>query len=190
MLTSKQIGTKIKSIGRAATKLSDSIHEVACNVIGHAVDHGDVTLATSLIGALGTGVRNQALVTYLEKVGPFRYTKDKDTGAHKFSLNKDKRAEMAQEHSGSAWVDLLMVDVKWCDYVKESVKSIYDVEALVFGILKSAQSKVDKGETVKNAALISLLSETIKSYKAVNTPLVGEIGTAVTPPAPELALAA
>lgn len=67
----KKLADAIKSIGVRAAKLDTEIHVAAVSVSVHAYEHGDITLATKLVDALGKGMRRNALLAWLIKYGPF-----------------------------------------------------------------------------------------------------------------------
>lgn len=163
MLDKKQIVARIKSIGKISATLQDSIHEVACSIVGHALQHGDVTLADSLVQAMGKGTRHQAIVTWLETFGPFTFKKNED-GSHSFALNRKKRAEF-DGRAPNEVVESLLAGETWYDYTKESVKSIYDVEKMVANVINAAAAKVKKGEQILGSELVSDLSEVLLRHK-------------------------
>lgn len=168
MLTQKQIVKEISSIGKMAVKLRDKIHVVACSVVGHALEHGDVTLADRLLVALGNGTRRQALVTWLETFGPFRLTKDKDTGVHVFGLSKSKRQELLESFAPNVYVEMLEQGgpdfPAWDEYTKERITSVYDVVKHLTGIVNTAQAKQKKGEQVKNADLLGQIAVIVAEH--------------------------
>lgn len=161
ILKSSEITKRLASIKRTSGKLQDDIHHVACHIVGHALEHGDVTLADKLLDAMGAGARGQAMIAYLETFGPFRF----ETKSGVFALNRQKKADMLAEHSANAWVDNLLAGVKWYDYTKERKQSIYDVEKMVVGIINAASSKVNKGEVVANAELLRDLQLIVAKYR-------------------------
>jgi len=82
-----KIKSLIAAIGRAAAKLVKDIQQAAIEVTLHAIAHGDVTLADSLVDACGSGVRRDSLRAWLEINGPFAVQ-----ASGKFGLDK-KRAK-------------------------------------------------------------------------------------------------
>jgi hypothetical protein len=161
MLEAKVIRSRITQVGTLAASVQQEIHVLACSIVGHALQHGDVTLADALLQGVGKGVRHQALVAWFETFGPFRFnTKD---GV--FGLNKKSREEINSQHAPNAYVEQLETGTTWFDYTRETVKSTYDVEKMVQGILNTANAKTKKGETVLGMNLMADLHEVLLRHK-------------------------
>lgn len=169
MLTTKQINAKTLSIKKSSAKLRDAIQEVAVSIIGHAFEHGDVTLADNLLDACGKSVDRQALVAYLEDHGPFMWSKKE----MKFALNKTFRKENVYDEA------YLTKDApKWYDYGRELTNIITSVDIdgkvtsviKLFDALQSGEKKAKNGETMTakegsfDAQLINELRQCVASF--------------------------
>jgi len=65
MKTKKQIVATIKSLaGRAKTWRSD-VQEVLVDIAGHVLEHGDVTVAQTLLDSIGNGANRPAIARWL-----------------------------------------------------------------------------------------------------------------------------
>lgn len=70
--SSDEVKKSIVNIGRAGVRLIAAVQTAAVQVIGHAVKHGDITLAQSLVDNV-TKHHKAALVAFMETYGPFKY---------------------------------------------------------------------------------------------------------------------
>lgn len=140
MLTLKQINSQIRSIKGKNVKLREQIHVVAVSIIGHSWEHGDATLATNLIDAMGRGLDRQALVTYFEDMGCVKWDKTKA----QFGINKKKRDSMVfdEDYLNSEAV------ARWYDYARQTkdLNSAFDIETRVNSLLKQLDTIKDEGK--------------------------------------------
>ena len=81
------INKAIASISNRGKRFDRDVQQAALSVINHAEQHGDVTLATSLVNALPKGSRSNALKAYLETFG--KMTWDKDAFRHQSGKKTD-----------------------------------------------------------------------------------------------------
>lgn len=161
MLTVAQINAKLKAVAKNRDKINNELQTVAVSIIGHACEHGDTTLADRLLDAMGKGLDRQAMVLFLEDLGPFQF--DKASG--KFKLSKKKRAEMEFDE------EFLMSDEcqKWYEYAKDktALASSFDLEAKVAALLKSLKKKREDGEVeIKNGELETFLKSALDNYRS------------------------
>ena len=167
MLTASQIKSNITTLRDAGRTIVSLTHECASSVVGHALAHGDVTLADGLLAAVGNGARKSAIVKFLETFGPFRYDTKKGT----FGIQKGKKLEMLAEHSANWWADNLttlnpeIVDdngaavARWDEYTPEKIRSMYDVDAQILSIIKSAKKRMESGEPVAHSQRVAQLEK-------------------------------
>lgn len=161
-LESKEsIAKQIGSVGRAGMRLIAAIQTVATQVIAHAVKHGDITLANSLLDATSKHQR-ATLVAFLETYGPFQYVKsDKAFKHHKHGASAPHMGgDLPQEY-----VDALP---KWDSMVKApEPKSVFDVsEECDKFITRMRKVAADADNTVKNQQLLEQLMATYNRYQA------------------------
>ena len=86
----------IKSIKTRANKLQSDIHTCAVSTLAHMRDHGDYTLAVSLMNALPSGQRVKGLAAWYKNFtnGKFTLRQDKKQGnIWVGALSKDRTAE-------------------------------------------------------------------------------------------------
>lgn len=131
-LDSKDSITKaIASIGRAGVRLIAAIQTAAVQVIGHAVQHGDVTLANALLDATPKHQR-AALVAFLEMYGPFAYMKqDKNLAFYRENVKLTAGTTAGKLGDGSISITQEYVDAlpRWESLVKPAEpRSVYDVQ--------------------------------------------------------------
>ena len=124
-LNLKETAIKIKSIKVRGANLQSDIHQVACSTLAHIRDHGDYTLAVSLMNAIPTGVRVKGLALWFHHFsnGKFAVRQDKKQGnIWVGSVNKDRSPE-----------DFLVDDavkVTFADFTTEPVKQEITVEKI------------------------------------------------------------
>lgn len=88
----KQISSRIASIAKRGKRLDLDIHFCSVQCLLHAMDSGDMTLATRLVDAMPKSGRRKALVAWFRAFGPFNYTedngfsKDKGSDARKYDV--------------------------------------------------------------------------------------------------------
>lgn len=91
----------IKEIGRTSETIRTKIALVAAQCVVHAIEHGDVTLATELTEAMGDGWRINSLRQWFIDFGPFVWAEVEtvdELGNKKvkkaFKLNRSRREEL------------------------------------------------------------------------------------------------
>jgi hypothetical protein len=153
----KQIAGRIKGIEGHATKLRDAIQAVLPGLVYHALEHGDVTLADSLLDAT-KGAERAAIVQWLYEFGPFKLS----AKSGKFELNKAKRKTQVWDADEAAtWP-------AWYEFVKSTkqVAQSFDLDARVESLIKSAQTRMADGKDVVNAELLGYLQGAIAKFHA------------------------
>jgi hypothetical protein len=131
----------IKSIGRFAGKLQVRIHTVAVSTLDHIREHGDTTLAASLLNALPKGQRVEALAFWYKHFssGKAVFAKDKTSGSWTCSLAKD-RMEFDFKIGEAALTS-------FAELTKEAAPGkTFTVEALI----KMLKSKADEDGSYEN----------------------------------------
>lgn len=85
----------IAGIRRVAGKVQERIHLVAVSTLAHIRDHGDTTLATSLLDALPNGQRREALAFWYSRFSNGKATMrlDKQSGSWVCKLDKNRKPE-------------------------------------------------------------------------------------------------
>lgn len=145
------IKARIKTIGAARVKLVDNIQTAALEVTQHAHLHGDVTLANTLVTAVGAGMKQTALLLWLQEFGPFVVAEkaERAAGMLKYSKAKLLGDESLEENMTAAAAK------PWHDYKTEKdVDEFFNVAAA----LKSLLNKADKGKVrPEDAELLSKL---------------------------------
>jgi hypothetical protein len=160
--TRETIVKQIGSIGKAAAKLTRDVQACAINVAWHAVEHGDVTLADSLVDAIGKQGRKASLRAWFEKNTPMYLPKGKD----KFAFDKD-RAKAFRTQGEEAYRASL-ADKPWEDAKPEApVVSVFDVSEAADKFLKRLETMAkDAAVTVRNRELLEMLGATVAHYHA------------------------
>jgi hypothetical protein len=69
------LATAIASFHKASQSLQAKMHVIACSVLKHAVDHGDIRPMAAFIQAMPESGRAKALVTWFEEFGPVTFDK-------------------------------------------------------------------------------------------------------------------
>lgn len=155
----KQVRAMFKTALKHNDKARDYIHSILVQIIGHAVNHGDVTLATEFIHADIRGTDRQAIIDYLADLGCFTWVKTEA----QFKCNKEKRKNMVFD------MDYLNSEdcPRWYSYAKDVKKlnTAFDLETRVLSLLKSLSEVKQKGEReVRNDGLKSYIETAIARY--------------------------
>lgn len=160
--TVDQIRKTIGAIGKAAAKLTRDVQACAIDCAWHAVEHGDVTLADSLVEAIGKQGRKASLRAWFEGNAPMYLPKGKTTFA--FDKERAKKLKAAGEEAFRE----AMADKPWEEAKPEApVVSIFDVSEAADKFMKRIESMAkDAAVTVRNRELLELLGETIAQYHA------------------------
>jgi hypothetical protein len=95
IMNQDQCKRAITQIGRVAGAIQQKIHLVAVSTLAHMRDHGDTTLATSLLDALPNGQRVKALAHWYEHFanGVAKFKQDKTSGKWICELSKKRASE-------------------------------------------------------------------------------------------------
>lgn len=131
----------IRSIGRFAGKLQSRIHVVAVSTLVHIQQHGDTTLAASLLDVLPKGQRIEALAFWYKHFsnGKAVFARDKNSGTWTCKLDKD-RMESDFDVAGAS----LMT---FAELTKEAAPGkTFTVEALI----KMLKAKADEDGSFEN----------------------------------------
>lgn len=141
----------IASVSRTAGAYSKAVQVAAIHCIAHAIEHGDVTLATRLVAAVRK--HDKALiVAFFEQNGPFAYQKDDSS----FLKNKNWKGEFKGEETPH-----------W-ESAKKPVepKSMFDVDEALDKFLKSCHAQLKKAKSTKNAELLTLVEVVQAQYNS------------------------
>lgn len=155
------IDKAIASIANRGKKLDESIQQAGLSVILHVEEHGDTTVADSLLNAMAKGSRKLALVEWMLAFGKLRVL-DKTNPADALRIADGATLGFDREKStdmqGAA-------ETMWHEFRKEQdVAKAFDVQAAVQGMLKRVQAAMQKGaiaeaDREKAAALVDMLAK-------------------------------
>jgi hypothetical protein len=167
----------IGSIGRTAAKLTKDVQLAAVNVVLHAIAHGDVTLADSLVDALGKQGRKSSLRAWFEINGCMVVS----SSTQKFILDKSRKATMAKLVQSE--LEAKLMELPWVEAIPEpKAITILEVGAMADKFLErlTKQVKEAEGSGVKvngKALLDFLVTQTAKYHAAeiLNNP--GRVAT-------------
>lgn len=143
MLSTKQINTKIASIRKSSDAIRRNVHEVLCNVAGHALEHKDVSAFTRLIEAT-TGINQKRIMSWIRTNGLATWNKEKN----QYQLNKSAREERLNEYAdGHAYAMHLFTE---CDawYVDVEKPSDIAAELEVNRKITALRNQIAKGDKV------------------------------------------
>ena len=152
--TKKQIQAAIKACAQTSKKFTAQVQEVLIDIVEHATEHRDVSMATELINTLGGSARKSAIVAWLETYAQFRWNASKKL----FQLNKDK-AEGYQFDRES------LNEVCWADCKPESVQSTLDGETRLESVIKRLEKAIEADEEVKNVEILPFLRTALQDYR-------------------------
>lgn len=150
--SSNHIMGEIKAIEKIfSSSTYEKVAVCAARIVVHAVRFGDVSLASHLIRALGTGWRGNDMRSWFEQFGPFAWgdtnETDKDGKAVKgFKLNKEKRKHLeprvATNEDTAEFLGELKGKPMW-NWKKEP-------EYKGFDFLAQLEALIKKADTIKN----------------------------------------
>jgi hypothetical protein len=142
-----EIKKAITSISNRGAKLDADIHKAGVAVLSHATEHGDTTLADSLVNAMPKGGRKLALVEWmlahgqLAKLDP-KADKDAIASGRIFKLDRTRTLDLEAA-----------IATSWVEFKKEAaVHTAFDAQAAVKAVLARLQAANAKGLTVENKA--------------------------------------
>ena len=154
-LNAEAITKQIAAIGRATVKLSGMIQAACIQVIGHAFTHGDVTVGTRLVEAVGSHDR-AAVAAFLEKYGPFAWSKQDKRFLH--FPRKDVVFDEEYIASLPMWESAKR---------PPEIKSVYDMDAESSKFLdRMSRLAKDPNITLKDKELLSVLVEARNKFVA------------------------
>ncbi len=137
----------ITSIANRGAKLDGDIHKAGVSVLAHASEHGDTTLADSLVHAMPKGGRRLALVEWmlahsqLAKLDP-KTDKEAIAAGRIFKLDRTRTLDI----EGA-------IEASWVEFKKEAaVHTAFDAQAAVKSVLARLKAANAKGLTVENKA--------------------------------------
>jgi hypothetical protein len=135
MLSKKEIGRRITTIRKNDATLRDRVHEVLCNIAGHAFEHGDVSQFDALFSAT-SGLNKEAMMTWVHDNGFARYDKKADG----FRVNKSMRKE-SDFTCGEEVVEYLLTQPKWYEAAKSNsaVAAALDVAKRIEALAKAIE---------------------------------------------------
>lgn len=122
-----KITSAIKAVVKQASTVQDKIQTIGIDVLLHAYNYGDYTLANTLVNELPDGVRKVALVEWFKKFGGL--TAD----------NKGFNGWAGKEH-----IKAKLDDAKkspWYKMKPEPAFKEYDLKAALATLVKNAQNK-------------------------------------------------
>lgn len=145
LVDAKKIKASIALIKTNGAKLDSRIQECAVSVINHADQHGDTTLADSLVNAMPKSGRKLALVEFLVAFGKFEVITAKSADDKKaleagrvFKLAKDKVTNLDGANAKM-----------WYDFRKEAkVSEAFDVQSQVKSLLSRMNSAIKEGKEI------------------------------------------
>lgn len=143
LLTGAQaITTAINSIAKRGKLFERDLHTVAVSTLQHAMQHGDITLANKLIGALGKSQRVNALRDWYINFGPFSY---------------DATTKAMTYVKGSNLTDIKpAMAMPFWEFKQEAAYVPFDLQAAILTLVKRADKAIQHGDKVDKAALAQL----------------------------------
>ncbi|QHJ75336.1 hypothetical protein SnaR1_gp2 [Sphaerotilus phage vB_SnaP-R1] len=137
----------ITSIANRGAKLDGDIHKAGVSVLAHASEHGDSTLADSLVNAMPKGGRKLALVEWmlahgqLAKLDP-KADKEAIAAGRIFKLDRTRTLDLKAA-----------IETSWVEFKKEAaVHTAFDAQAAVKAVLARLKAANEKGLTVEHKA--------------------------------------
>ena len=128
----------------AARNGSKAQHELLCDLLRHAEQHGDYTEMVRLVaGIADTGYRVKALMTWVSAHSPINFGED-ENGAVTASI--PKKAERRRP-----WMIAEAAEVPYWKFTVENAPKPVDMVKLILALAKKAQGDAEKVETTPEA---------------------------------------
>lgn len=133
---------KIASIKSRAGTLRNDVDQVARSAFLHAAEHGDLTLASRLYGAVSRSYQAD-LRRYFTTFGPVRYDA--------------KSGQFVKAKNGGQW-DVAALDVPFDSVSKpEKTPAEYDRKKTLTSIVKFLDTQADRARNADDAAMLATL---------------------------------
>ncbi|HVH93265.1 MAG TPA: hypothetical protein VM783_18010 [Candidatus Acidoferrum sp.] len=134
----------INSIANRGAKLDSDIHTAGVSVLAHASEHGDTTLADSLVNAMPKGGRKLALVEWMLAHGQVALLDSKTAKETGRIFQLDRTRTLSLEEA---------VKTSWVEFKKEAaVQTAFDAQKAVAALLARFTAASAKGLSVENRA--------------------------------------
>lgn len=151
LLAAAAVTELVNAVARMGAEYAQSVQDAAVQCIAHAVEHGNVTLATQLVASVRPH-HAACLVTFFEENGPFKYQKQaKAFEKNKFWTGKFDPTKIGFWEKATA---------------PAKVISVYDVDEAFDAFLKVAHKKMEKAGSVKNRDLLERLESAQALFNA------------------------
>lgn len=151
IIAAAEVINMIASVARSGAEFTQAVQDAALQVIAHAVQHGDVTLADRLLASVRPH-QKACLVAFLEANGPFRYQKQTKV----FEKNKSWAGKFDPETTPH-WEKAK---------APPAIVSMYDVDEAFDQFLKTARGRIAKAQSTKNIPLLEALENAQAVYNA------------------------
>ena len=159
MLSRKVITSKIADIRKSAKSIRGRIQTCALHIAAHAFDSGDISQATDLFRAMGTGSNQKALVKWFCDVGLAKF----DGKAGTFKVNKAARnAAREQYGTAKAFLEALAMERNFWEQAATAAEIAKELDAAKRVL--SLASAIDKA--VENGVVVKLDVEAIANARA------------------------
>ena len=144
--TSAAVVKAINSIRKRSNTLVRDINECVIDCMLHGFHHGDVTLMTRLVNSISTGVRKQAIITFVKAFTPLKWNEKTET----FKLGKgDWNIESAMKTT-------------FQDFTVEKQATALDVLAALQSLLKRVEKAKENKTEIKNENLVGQIKTVLE----------------------------
>lgn len=169
MKTQKQILATIRALAGRAKTWRDDVQGVLVDIAGHILEHGDVTVAKTLLDSIGNGANRPAIARWLG-TNAFCHMVE-----GKLACSKGKRKDCASGFGGDfamarpQYEEQLRSLPAWYEEGKEAddenVKAVFDALSKVETLIATIAKKTTKGEGT-HLDLERYLRAAVEQYKA------------------------
>lgn len=140
----KAIARLIEGVKRAANSARDRIALCCACCVGHIVVHGNVTVISNLIEAVGPGFRNNSIKKWFLAMAPVVWEKRGDDEKAQFYLDQSriKAAKAELKKDSKAFYSALMAEPPWVFDPEPEFKPVN-----VVGLLKALCKRVETAQS-------------------------------------------
>lgn len=162
---SKSINGQIAAIRKMSANLSTKVHACAVSCVLHAMEHGDFTLLSKLVDALGTAARTNAVKAWALKHAGAKWKAGKDGKPGQFGVDTEVMAKLREQ--GNEAVKRKLVAINPFIENKEPEFDGLDIPKLIASIVSRAEKLKADAEKGDEGAIKRLAKSNLKGLAAL-----------------------
>lgn len=141
----KALLTKIKAVGKTIAKVREHVQDYGLDACRHAVQHGDTSLLTALVGQM-EGMNRTSFLTWLMIHFPMSEVEAKQ--GYVFN-GKTKRIGLAKDWKTADWNFQAASEMNWWQAKPETEAQPFDVAKAIASLFARIENAHEKGKEIK-----------------------------------------